>query len=768
MISAIVTGLGVYAIGMMLWSVVVMLFGFVWGTAAAVGVASLFVASIVGLVLAQLGGVLPGPTLATLGSPVFFGLMLSLLLVLVCWLTVSYSSIFVAALEAATRIRQELAAKERELQAIIETEPECVKVLGPDGSLRQMNRAGLDMIEADSIDQVLGKSIVGIVAPHDREAFTALNERVNRGESGTLEFEIVGLKGGHRWLETHAVPMRDGNGSIAGLLGVTRDITARKQAEQALAESESRFREIFDTVSDAIFIHDAETGRILDVNRGMCEMYGLTREAALACGPTELSAGSPPYSSAEAAEKLRLARTVGTQTFDWLARARDGHHFWVEVSLRYAIIGSQQRILAVVRDITERKRNEQQLLDYQMHLEDRIRQRTLELAKAKEAAEAANVAKSAFLANMSHEIRTPMNGILGMAHLLRRGGVTSEQAQRLDKIDSAAQHLLGIINSVLDISKIEAGKFEIEEAPVTVHSLLTNVRSILAERAREKNIRLLVVDTGVLPANLYGDPTRLQQALLNYGTNAIKFTEQGSVTLRALKQEETADSVRVRFEVQDSGIGIPSEAMSRLFSAFEQADNSTTRKYGGTGLGLAITRRLAELMGGEAGVESTPGVGSTFWFTVKLKKSAEAIVARTATSFGAEAEIRQRHRGRRVLVVDDEPINREVAQIQLEAAGLAVDTAEDGAEAVTMAQETSYAAILMDMQMPNVDGLEATRQIRKLPGYRETPIIAMTANAFAEDKARCFEAGMNDFLAKPFESETLFASLLRCLTRPHD
>ena len=414
--------------------------------------------------------------------------------------------------------------------------------------------------------------------------------------------------------------------------------------------------------------------------------------------------------------------------------------------------------------IVQRHRDQQDLLQQKALLETRVAQRTAALEAASEKAEAANIAKSAFLANMSHEIRTPMNGIIGMANVLRREGVTSKQAQRLDTIDASAQHLLSVINNVLDISKIEAGKFELEEAPVVVSSLMANVGSIVSERAKFKGIHLQI-ETEHLPHNLVGDPTRLQQALLNYATNAVKFTEQGTVTLRALKQEETADSVRVRFEVTDTGIGIAPEAMSRLFSAFEQADNSMNRKYGGTGLGLAITRRLAELMGGEAGADSTPGMGSTFWFTVKLTKSGEAAVAATETAVDAEAEIRRRYAGLRILVVDDEPINREVALMQLEAVDLAADTAEDGAEAVAMARKNSYVAIFMDMQMPKLNGLEATQEIRQLPGYRDTPIIAMTANAFAEDKAKCRAAGMDDFLIKPFNPAELFAILLRSLSR---
>jgi signal transduction histidine kinase/ActR/RegA family two-component response regulator len=445
--------------------------------------------------------------------------------------------------------------------------------------------------------------------------------------------------------------------------------------------------------------------------------------------------------------------------------AADG--FLIVADGHYRGVGHTQDVLRVMADI-HRTQSQRLLLSHD-RLEDIVLERTQALVEARDSAQAANVAKSAFLANMSHEIRTPMNGILGMAHLLRRGGVTPKQAERLDTIDTSAQHLLAVINDILDISKVEAGKLVLEEAPVAVDSLMANVSSILGERARVKNLRLLV-EIEPLPHNLAGDPTRLQQALLNYATNAIKFTKTGSVTLRAVKLHETNESVLLRFEVADTGIGIAAEAMPRLFSAFEQADNSTTRKYGGTGLGLVITRRLAELMGGEAGVESTPGVGSTFWFTAMLQKKERRKDERAPqiTGVDAEMELRQGYCGNLILVVDDEPINREVAKIQLEDTGLVIDMAEDGAQAIAKAQMKAYAAILMDMQMPNVNGLEATRQIRKIPGYRHTPIIAMTANAFAEDKARCLEAGMNDFIIKPFVPDTLFATLLRSLNQVDD
>ena len=374
-----------------------------------------------------------------------------------------------------------------------------------------------------------------------------------------------------------------------------------------------------------------------------------------------------------------------------------------------------------------------------------------------------NIAKSTFLANMSHEIRTPLNGIVGMVNILRREGVTPGQAERLKTIDTSAGHLLGIINDILDISKIEAGKLALDNAPVNVCHLLDTVSAIVAERARAKGLRL-DIECAEFPATLRGDPVRLQQALLNYAMNAVKFTETGYVILRARLLDKSESEVRVRFEVRDSGIGIAPDALPRLFHPFEQADNSTTRKYGGTGLGLTITRRLAELMGGEVGVDTLPGAGSVFWFTARLQIGrAEDESTSIAGGENAELQLVARHQGRRILIVDDEPVNLEIARFLLEQSGLRVDTAADGEDALRRVQETDYALILMDMQMPRLDGLVATRLIRATPGYATTPILAMTANAFTEDRRHCLEAGMNDFLTKPFNPDVLFAILLSWL-----
>ena len=532
-----------------------------------------------------------------------------------------------------------------------------------------------------------------------------------------------------------------------------------------LGERERILRTLFDTSDGAIFLVDPQ-GRIVLANERMSAMWGIPMEELI--GNEYVSLVHPDEREIGREKMLKLmASEIPFVRLEREYVRRDGSMFWGFLCGRRLLDdqGNFVGLVGLITDIDESKRNAQELENYRQHLEQLVQERTAQLEQAKDAAESANRAKSAFLANMSHEIRTPMNAIVGLSHLLRREELAPRQVDRLDKIMSSADHLLAIINDVLDISKIESGKLVLEQAPFRVVDVVEKIIGLNIDKASAKGLGFRTV-MGNLPPLLVGDCTRLSQALLNYVSNAIKFTESGTIVLRASVLSEDENSLLARFEVQDSGIGIPEAVRQRLFRPFEQADGSTTRKYGGTGLGLVITRRLAELMGGQTGVDSVPGQGSTFWMTARFSKAASRVAPGAELAPASDDSI-SHDPSARILLVEDEPLNREVArELIRELTGLPLDMAEDGEQAIAMARAVRYDLILMDLQMPGIDGLEVTRLLRALPNYGEAPIVALTANAFAEDRERCLAAGMNDHVAKPVGPDSLGRILRRWLPKP--
>lgn len=666
----------------------------------------------------------------------------------------------------ALQAAQDAAMRERSmLRTLIDTLPDLIWLKDAKGVYLACNHRFEQFFGANEQEIVgktdydfVDKALADFFRAHDRAAMEKKAPSVN-------EEEITFAADGHReLLKTTKIPMLDENSQLIGVLGIGHDTTQQKMADQALENSEKQLRFVLEGAELGFWDWDIAAGTVYR-NERWANMLGYSHDEIRQTTQQWTDFIFPDdRSRAWDSINAALEGRASMHRLEYRMLHKDGSIIWIldqaKVMQRDAQ-GKPLRMCGTHTDISEIKATHEELTQHRRHLEKLVGERTHELTLAKEAAETATIAKSAFLANMSHEIRTPINAITGMAHILRRSGLTPEQTDKLDKIEGAGKHLLEIINAILDLSKIEAGKFTLESVPVHVGSLLENVASMLSQRARAIGIAINLEPTAISHP-LLGDPTRLQQALLNYAANALKFTERGHITLRVREEAQTEESVTLRFEVADTGVGIAPGILPKLFGTFEQADNSTTRKYGGTGLGLAITKKIAELMGGTVGVSSIEGQGSTFWFSAVLAKADQISETQNRADIEEAGQtIRHSHAGKRVLLAEDEPINQEIALMLLEDVGLTVDFAADGREAVEKARAGRYDLILMDMQMPNLDGLEAARQIRLIPDYAATPILAMTANAFAEDKARCFMAGMDDFIAKPVSPDVFYQTLLR-------
>ena len=600
--------------------------------------------------------------------------------------------------------------------------------------------------------EVLGESPLVLQGPKsDRTELARLHEALRRGETcmgETINYRKDGTEFHQEW---RVAPIRDSAGTVTHFLGIQRDITARKQAEQARRTAEEQLREskhfaesITDNSTSIIYLFDLETRSGVYSNRNLTEFIGHAPAQIQAMGGSFMARFIHPDDLARVTQHLDdFSQVSDSRVVDIEYRVRHVSGAWRWLWARDTVFtrrpdGTAWQIMGSAQDVTQRK-------EAQAELEAAHAQ----LALAKDAADVASQAKSDFLANMSHEIRTPMNAIVGLSHLAMQTELSPRQREYLAKVQSASQHLMGIIEGILEFAKTETGDLQIEKADFELEGLLENLAGQVAPKARAKGLELAFDVDAEVPRQLVGDARRLGQILFNIADNAVKFTDAGKVVVSARVQTRHDDGVLMQFAVRDTGMGLTEEQMGRMFQSFQQADTSITRRFGGTGLGLAMSRKLAQLMGGEVGVQSRLGAGSTFWFTARLGHGASpAGLADMAAISGA-----------RILLVEDNDINQLVACDMLQDAGFVVDLADNGQIALDRVAGAAYDLVLMDMQMPVMDGITATAAIRCTGRHANLPIVALTANVLPQDRRRCMEAGMNDFLAKPIEPHELWHML---------
>ncbi len=614
-----------------------------------------------------------------------------------------------------------------------------------------------------SLDEILGKTDLELFPKHMADKYRDDDQKVLAAKQTFEDVEVhPNPAGGKMYVQVVKSPILDSKGNAIGIQVLFWDVTERKRTEIELRESEARKQAVFDAAMDCVVFLDQD-GRIVEFNPASQATFGYGRAEVIGKDMTEVFV---PEGSRDR-HRQNLARFAGEGEMGSLLGRRmeipmikkSGESFLAEMAIQPIPIKGEAGFAAFVRDITKQKEAEDAL------------------QKAKEAAEAASRSKGAFVANMSHEIRTPMNAIIGMTEYVLDTEVTEEQKEYLEMVLDSGNSLLGLLNDILDFSKIEAGRLDLEHVPFRLRGWLDESVKSLVFRAKKEDLDLKYHVSADAPDNLVGDPDRVRQVLVNLVGNAIKFTNRGTITINVCRESQSEDAAVLRFEVKDTGIGIPEEKCKKVFVEFEQADTSTRRQHGGTGLGLSICSRLVDMMKGRIGVESEVGKGSTFHFTAEFGLASEraapagAAIDSTAASDQSTQQRRPASHPKpaaplHVLVAEDSPVNQKLAVGLLRKKGHQVVVANSGLEAVEQFRTHHFDLILMDVQMPDMDGFEATEAIRNAEedGTR-TPIIAITARAMKGDRERCLEAGMDGYLSKPIRARDLYAAITEYVER---
>ena len=633
---------------------------------------------------------------------------------------------------------KELKESEQKYRELSVQLPQTTFELDALGNLVFINRFGCQVLGYTNDDLQAGLSIQQVVAEDDKEKMSEDIKLAMQGNPQVREYRLKKRDGSTFPAIAYSIPIVK-EGRTVGLRGIFLDISERKRTELALKESENKFRVLAEKSLVGVYI--VQDWKFKYVNPRFAEMFGYGVEEMISkMGPRDIA----PAGELEKIEdeiQNKFAGENGSLYYEIVGITKKGDLVNIQVFGSMTNYEARPAVVGTALDITERK-----------HIEE-------DLMRAKEAAEAAARAKSEFLANMSHEIRTPMNAVIGMTSLILETDLNSEQKEYLETIKNSGQALLSIINDILDFSRIESGKIDLECHPFTLSSCIEEALNLISPLVLEKGLKLHYTAEGDILETIVGDKSRIRQVLVNLLSNAVKFTQEGEIEVKTKASRLADDNYEIQFSVRDTGIGISQETLGKLFQPFSQADASTSRKYGGTGLGLAISKRLVKLMGGRIWVESVEGKGSTFRFTILTKRS--SVPVNKALPIITHRDSPKQTKELSVLLAEDNMVNQKMAILMLKKLGYNADKVANGLEVLQALERKSYDLILMDVQMPEMDGLQATREIRRRWPSGGPKIVALTAHAIAGDREKCLEAGMDDYLCKPINLEDLNVTLER-------